>query len=88
MISGTSFPAGTLLLAFLESLRCFGPLPAICSLPYEDTVMFLLLGCLLRTLLEKVLLLAVLCIAKSILLWASPGPHKVTAIEGNSYSFD
>lgn len=79
--------SGTLLLAFFESLRCFGPLPAICSLPYEDALRLLLLGCLLRTLLEKVQLLAVLCIAKSILLCAAQGPHKVTAIEGNSCRF-
>lgn len=48
MISGTSFPAGTLLLAFFESLRCFGPLPAICSLPYEDALSALVTGMFIK----------------------------------------
>lgn len=53
--------------------------------PMKMHLVLLLLGCLLKTLLEKMQLLAVLCIAKWIQLSAAQCPHKVTAIEGNSY---
>lgn len=53
--------------------------------PMKMHSVLLLLGCLLKTLLEKMQLLAVLCIAKWIQLSAAQCPHKVTAIEGNSY---
>ena len=94
MISGTSFPIGILLLGFFESLRdhVFSLLPAgfmqsLLLTHMKTHLLLLLVGGLLRTLLEKVQLLPVFYIAKSILLCTSPDPHTKTTTEDSSYRF-
>lgn len=94
MISGTSFPVEILILGVFESLRdhVFGLLPAgfMQSLLFTHAKMdflLLLVGGLLRTLVEKVQLLPVLYIAKSIMLCTSPDAHRTTTIQESSYRF-
>jgi len=93
MISGTSFPVGILLFGFFESLRdhVFWLLPAgfMQSLLFTHMKihwLLLLVGGLLRTLLEKKQLLPDLYTAKSVLLCTSPDPHTTTS-EASSYRF-
>lgn len=88
MISGTSFPVGISLLGFFESFRdhVFGLLPAafyviIAPCPCEDALSAFVIGMLTKDSARQSSTAAVLCIARSVLLSASPESHKITTAE-------